>query len=40
MSRTQADALQREFMALLQQQLLEADDGASGVSRMIGAVAE
>jgi hypothetical protein len=34
MSRSQVDTLKREFMALLQNHVLEADDGAREVSRM------
>jgi hypothetical protein len=34
------DTLKREFMALLENQVLEADDCASEVSRMLGAVAD
>jgi hypothetical protein len=40
MSRSQVDTLKREFMALLQNQVLQAEDGASEVSRMAAAMAE
>ena len=40
MSRSQVDALKCEFMALLQNHVLQADDCASEVSRMLGAVAK
>jgi len=40
MSRSQVDALKCEFMALLQNQVREAHDCASEVSRMLGAVAK
>jgi hypothetical protein len=40
MSRSQADTLRREFMALLQNQVQQADDGAGEVSPMAAAVAE
>jgi hypothetical protein len=40
LSCSHADALQREFMALLQQHLIQPDDSASEVPRMVGAVAE
>jgi hypothetical protein len=40
MSRDHANALKREFMALLERQVIQADDGASEVPRMVGAVAE
>jgi hypothetical protein len=40
LSRSQLGALEREFMALLQRELIQADDGASEVSRMLAAVAE
>jgi Condensation domain len=40
MSRSQVDRLQREFMALLQTQILQADDGAGEASRMPAAIAQ
>jgi hypothetical protein len=40
MNRSQVDTLQREFMALLQNQVLQADEGAGEVSRIPAAVAE
>jgi len=40
MSRSEVNALKREFMALLQNEVLQADDGASEVTRMHAAVAE
>jgi hypothetical protein len=40
MSRDQADALKRELMALLQHQVIQTDDSASDVPRMVGALAE
>jgi hypothetical protein len=40
MGRSQVDTLKREFMALLQNHFLQADDGAGEVSRMPAAVAK
>jgi len=39
MNRNQADALKREFMALLRRHVLQADDGDSEVPRMLSAIA-
>jgi hypothetical protein len=40
LSLRQAEALKREFMAVLQHELLQADDGAREFSHMLAAVAE
>jgi hypothetical protein len=40
MSRSQVDSLKREFMALLRNQVLQEDDCASEIPRMLGAAAK